>query len=337
MAELRRDPVVGRWVIVNTEDSQGPESFEKEYHHLEQEATCQFCYGREHQTPPEIEVSRPGHTQPNTAGWSVRVVANKFPALRIEGDLNRRGIGIFDMSNGIGAHEILIETPDHKKGLGDLAPDEVFEVLKKYRSRSLGLARDRRFKYVLIFKNHGESAGASLEHSHSQIIALPMVPKYVLEELEGARYYYQYRGRCIFCDMMTQEYQDKERIVSENKDFISFCPFAPRYPFESWILPKKHTAQFSEANDEDLHALAQILKEMLVRIKLSLSDPAYNFFLHTAPVNYEGQERFHWHIEIIPKLTRIAGFEWGTGFYLVPTSPTLAAKYLKEIKLEGNT
>jgi len=331
MAELRRDPVVGRWVIVNIEDSQTPESFEKEDHAPHQEATCQFCYGREHQTPPEIEVVRPSHSAPNSAGWTVRVIANKFPALRIEGEIDRRGIGIFDTSNGIGAHEVLIETPIHNKSLSELSNQEMLEVVRKYRSRSLGLAQDKRFRYVLIFKNFGDSAGASIEHHHSQIIALPMVPKYVLEELEGAQYYYGYRGRCIFCDTITQEYKDKERIVTENKDFIVFCPYAPRYAFESWIIPKRHSAHFTDMSDEEQYNLACILKEILSRLKLCLADPSYNFYLHTAPVQYGKQESYHWHIEVIPKLTRVAGFEWGTGFYVVPTAPHMAAKHLREI------
>jgi len=261
----------------------------------------------------------------------VRVVANKFPALRIEGELHRRGIGIFDMSSGIGAHEVVIETPSHHKTLADLSPQEMFEVIKQYRSRSQGLGRDRRFKYILIFKNSGESAGATLEHCHSQIIALPMIPKYVLEELEGAKYYYGYRGRCIFCDIITQEYQDKERIITENKDFIIFCPFVSRYPFESWIIPKKHVAQFGDISEEEGYHLGCVLKEILWRLKICLQDPSYNFFLHTSPVNDENQWNFHWHIEIIPKLTHVAGFEWGTGFYVVPTAPNMAAKYLREV------
>jgi len=205
------------------------------------------------------------------------------------------------------------------------------EVIQKYRSRSAGLAQDKRFKYILIFKNFGSSAGASLEHGHSQIIALPMVPKMVLEEIEGARHYFEYRGRCIFCDIIQQEFQDKERIIAENKDYLAFCPFVPRYPFECWIVPKKHSPQFFEISDEEQSNLAVLLKEALCRIKMCLSNPSYNFYLHTAPVNYEKQESYHWHIEIIPKLTRVAGFEWGTGFYFVPTAPRDAARYLREI------
>ena len=334
MPELRRDPVVGRWVIVNTDDSLLPEAFEKELHEQKELRTCHFCPGRESQTPSEIEAVRAHGTHPNTPGWAVRIVPNKFPALKIEGELNKRGVGLFDMSNGVGAHEVLIETPDHNRGLADFTNEEILEVIKKYQSRSVSLSGDKRFKYILIFKNFGESAGASMEHGHSQIIALPMVPKYVREELNGAKEYYDYRGRCVFCDMIHQEYNDKERIVTENEDFISFCPYVPRYPFETWIFPKKHSSQFTTLGGDELFRLACILKEMLLRMKVALSDPSYNFFLHVTPVHYENQESYHWHIEIIPKLAQVAGFEWGTGFYIVPTDPKVAAQHLRNAKLK---
>ena len=183
----------------------------------------------------------------------------------------------------------------------------------------------------MIFKNHGESAGASIEHAHSQIIALPMVPKAVLAELEGARAYYKYRGRCVYCDMIEQEYDDKERIVAQNDSFIAFCPYVPRYPFESWILPKDHDSRFCTLKDEDRFALAKILKGMLLRMKNCLSNPSYNFYLHVAPINYTDEETYHWHIEIVPQLTRESGYEWGTGFYMVNTSPCVAASHLRKV------
>lgn len=334
MAELRRDGIVGRWVVVNTDDSFNPDDFTKEQHLFKQEATCQFCYHRENQTPPEIEAIRPKDTEPNTAGWSMRVIPNKFPVLKIEGELEKRGLGIFDMSNGIGAHEVLIETPNHRLDLADLSVDEVNNVIGKYISRFKSLSGDDRFRYILIFRNFGDSAGASLEHPHSQIIALPMVPQYVLEKLEGAKAYRQYRGRCVFCDMIRQEYEDKERIITQNDNFISFCPYAPRYPFESWVIPKEHCMHFSDMSDEERKNLALILKEVLMRNRLCLSNPSYNFYIHTAPVNDDIGDDFHWHIEIIPKLTNIYGFEWATDFYAVATSPRKAAEYLRAINID---
>ncbi len=332
MSELRREPIVGRWVIVHTpKDSLGPKDFPPAEHVQHQAAICQFCSGKEHQTPGEIEAVRLDGSAPNTPGWTVRVIPNKFPALRIEGDLNKRGIGIFDMSNGVGAHEVVVETPDHGKQFADLSVEEMLEVLSKYQSRYVSLAGDQRFKYILIFKNFGESAGATVEHTHSQVIALPMIPKYVREEIEGAKQYHNYRGRCVFCDIIHQEYQEKERIVTENAEFIAFCPYVPRYAFETWLFPKRHNSDFGQLSREDLSHLAKILKELLGRIKTCLANPSYNFFLHLAPVNFETDESYHWHIEIIPKLTEVAGFEWGTGFYIVPTDPGLAARHLKTV------
>lgn len=330
MAQVRRDPVIGRWVIVEQRDkSLGPVDYQKESHFVKKGSFCQFCNGREEQTPPEVDAIRPGAYAPNAPGWLSRVVPNKFPALRIEGALDRRGVGLYDMTNGVGAHEVLIETPDHDKNFADYSIEEVVNVIKLYQNRSMSLARDKRFKYIMIFKNYGQSAGASLEHAHSQIIALPMVPKYVAEELDGAQKYYDFRGRCVFCDMIQQEYQDQRRMITSNDDFLSFCPFVPRFPFESWIFPKEHGIDFVTMQDTQRHQLAEILKDVLLRMKKCLSDPSYNFYLHVAPVNYENPQSYHWHIEIVPQLTRVAGFEWGTGFYVVRTAPSVAAECLR--------
>jgi UDPglucose--hexose-1-phosphate uridylyltransferase len=330
MSELRRDPIGGRWVIVDTDNPRKPEDFEHEPHTW-RGGTCPFCYGNEAMTPPEIEAIRDASTQPNTPGWQVRVVPNKFPALQIEGDLDRRGLGIYDMSCGVGAHEVLIETPYHNKDIPDLLNEEGERIIAMCCRRALDLVKDKRFKYILLFKNYGPAAGASLEHPHTQIIALPMVPKNVMEEIKGAQDYFEYRERCIFCDIIRQETQEKERVILENKYFLAFCPFVSRFPFEVWIMPKQHNGYFCHMPPEEIPALASILKDTLTKIKNIFASPAYNFIMHSSPVNGDtGPEYYHWHIEIMPKLTRVAGFEWGSGFYVVPTPPELAAKYLRE-------
>jgi len=336
MSELRRDPIIGRWVFVETkENSWVPQDYEVEQHPIKQAAVCQLCPGKEQQTPPEVAAVRSNGSESNTSDWIARVVPNKFPALKIEGNIDKRGEGIYDFSNGVGAHEVLVETPNHNQiNLADFKIEDIINVIKLYQDRSLNLAKDKRFKYILIFKNYGESAGASIEHAHSQIIALPMVPKYVLEALEGYTNYYSFRGRCVYCDMIQQEYQNEERIITENESFISFCPYAPRYPFECWIIPKEHNHEFRLLSDEDCFLLAKILKEVLSRIKEALSDPSYNFYIHVAPVNCGGPKNYHWHIEILPQLARVAGFEWGTGFYVIRTSPVVAAKHLRDVDLK---
>ncbi|MFA5356521.1 MAG: galactose-1-phosphate uridylyltransferase [Candidatus Omnitrophota bacterium] len=330
MSELRRDPIGGRWVIVDTDHPSKPEDFEYDPQSWKG-GTCPFCPGNETMTPPEIEVFRDPSTQPNTPGWQVRVVSNKFPALQIEGELDRRGLGIYDISNGIGAHEVLIDSPYHNKDLTDLLDHEIEQVITMACRRSLDLAKDKRFKYILIFKNFGASAGASLEHPHTQIIALPMVPKNVMEELKGSKNYYEYRERCLFCDIIKQELREKERVILENKNFLAFCPYVSRFPFETWIIPKKHNSYFCHMQIDEIPDLASILKQTLIRLKKVFSNLPYNFVLHSAPVtNEDGIEYYHWHIEMMPKLTRVAGFEWGSGFYIVLTPPELAAKYLRE-------
>ncbi len=331
MAELRRDPIVGRWVIVDTDHPHRPEEFEHEQH-TSRGGVCPFCFGSESMTPNEIEAFRYPGTAPNTPGWQVRVVPNKFPALQIEGDLDRRGMGIYDMSSGIGAHEVLIETPYHNKDIPDLLNEELERYLAMTCRRAQDLIKDKRFKYIMIFKNYGYAAGASLEHPHTQIIALPMIPKNVMEEIKGAQNYYEYRERCIFCDMIRQEFQEKERIILENKYFLSFCPYGSRFPFEIWIIPRRHNGYYCHMPPEELPALASILKDTITKLKKTFPNVSYNFMIHTTPANGEGSfDGYHWHLELMPKLTRVAGFEWGTGFYVVSTPPELAAQYLQEV------
>lgn len=332
MGELRRDPITGRWVIIEIDKVKNPADYESEPH-ARKGGICPFCPGNEHMTPPEISAHREGEVKPDSPGWQTRVIPNKFPALRVEGDIDRVGMGIYDMMNGIGAHEVIIENPDHNRELCDLMDHEVEKVIWAYRNRSLDLKGDKRFKYILIFKNYGASAGATLEHPHSQLIALPIIPKRVVEELSWAERYYEYRGRCVFCDMIHQEIEDRERIIAENKSFIAFAPFVSRFPFEFSIFPKIHSAEFSYIQKEEVVDFARILRETLLRMKLALKDTSYNFIIHTSPMDSRERADFHWHIEVMPRLGRTAGFEWGTGFYLNQTPPEIAAWALREVSL----
>lgn len=332
MPELRKDPVIGRWVIISTERSKRPSDFSGKSQARRGAGICPFCPGNESATPPEILVHRDPQTAPNTPGWTLRVISNKFPALTIEGELNRVGVGIFDKMNGVGAHEVIIETPNHEHDMADLNRDQIGAVLWSYRERITDLARDPRFRYVLVFKNQGDAAGASLEHSHSQLVATPVVPKRVQEELDGAKKYYEYKERCIFCDIVRQERDSKERVVAENDHFICITPFAPRFPFECWLLPKYHQSHYAHTAPERIEALAALMGDVLGRLRTALEDPPYNFVLHTAPVIGSYEHEYHWHFEIIPKLTKVAGFEWGSGFYINPTSPEEAARFLREVK-----
>jgi UDPglucose--hexose-1-phosphate uridylyltransferase len=293
---------------------------------------CPLCEGNEDRTPPEIVAFRDDGTPPNSPGWTLRVVPNKFPALRIEGELSREGEGIYDKMNGIGAHEVVIETPRHEETLATLPQKNVKNVLLAYRERIIDLRRDQRLRYVLVFKNHGVAAGASLEHSHSQIIALPIVPRRVVEEIEGAKTYFSYKDRCVFCDIIRQELQRKHRVITENNAFLSIAPFASRFPFETWILPKTHHASFEAMESSQYEQAAQILSDTLQRMSHVLNDPPYNYVIHTSSFPEVDGDHYHWHFEIMPKLTKVAGFEWGTGFYINPTPPEEAANYMREAK-----
>jgi UDPglucose--hexose-1-phosphate uridylyltransferase len=299
---------------------------------LRPDDACPFCEGHERMTPRELLAYRGPGTHANGPGWDLRVVPNQFPVLRVEGTLDRRGEGLFDKMNGIGAHEVIIETPRHVETLATMGEAAVEQVLASFRARVADLKQDRRFRCIIIFKNHGAAAGALLEHSHSQLIALPIVPREVRDEVDGARAHFAAKERCVFCDIVRQELQDDRRLIAENADMVALAPFAPRFPFETWILPKRHQPLFEDAPRHEYGSLARLLGDLLRRMNRVLGSPPYNLLIHSAPVSEAVGELYHWHVEIIPKLTKVAGFEWATGFYLNPTAPEEAAQVLRDAR-----
>ena len=340
MPELRRDPVIGRWVIISTERAKRPVDFMAPQEQPDGREECPFCEGREAQTPLEITAVRAPKTAPNTPGWSVRVVSSIKPLLRIEGEINRHAKGMYDVMNGIGAHEVIIEDARHIANIADLPPARVREVLQVSVARMVDLERDPRFRYVLWFKNYGDVAGAGkIQHTRSQLIATPVIPKRAKEELVVSRRYYEEKERCLLCDVLSQELQSKERVVWESSSMVAICPFASRFPFELMFLPKRHHCDFAALQPEELDDLAKALQEVTAHLKAVLNDPPYNFVLHTAPFRRHSagsgrwktiEDDYHWHIELMPRLTRMAGFEWGSGFYINPVPPEEAARYLRE-------
>ncbi|MCX5870776.1 MAG: galactose-1-phosphate uridylyltransferase [Deltaproteobacteria bacterium] len=335
MPELRKDPILGRWIIIAEERAKRPTDF------LVAEAPttggfCPLCPGNENTTPPEVLAYGRSYGAPaNTPGWQVRVVPNKYPALVIEGELDRQAEGLYDKMNGIGAHEVVIESPRHEDIFAELGVEHMVLVFQAFRARIQDLERDPRFRYVLVFKNFGRAAGASLEHSHSQLVALPILPRMIVSELQGTSEYYNYKERCIYCDIIRQEIQQKVRVVCQNELFITMTPFAPRTPFEMWILPKNHESGYHNQSDQQLAVLSEIFSETLRRLDACIPGVPYNFVLHTQPLRSESMKHFHWHFEIVPKLTSIAGFEWGSGFYINPMPPEEAALYLRESLEKG--
>jgi UDPglucose--hexose-1-phosphate uridylyltransferase len=330
MPELRKDPVTGRWVIISAERSLRPSDFPKAAAPARENRNCPFEPGNEAQTPPEVLAFRPSGLGPNMPGWTLRVVPNRFPALTIEGPVRRDGEGMYDRMSGVGAHEVIIETPDHDRTLTDLDEASFRDVVRAWRDRVEDLARDERLKYALVFKNSGRAAGASLEHAHSQLIATPVVPKLVKEELAGSRRYWDFHRRCVFCDMIGQELETGRRIVCGNEQFLAFTPFAPRFPFETWLVARRHFGLFAEMDEREQAGLAAALKSVLERIDRVLGNPDYNVVIHTAPLRETGIPHYHFHVEVMPKKTVVAGFEWGSGFFINPMAPEPAARYLRE-------
>jgi len=337
MPELRKDPIIDRWVIIAVERSRKPQSVvisDQPSH----EDECPFCEGKETLTPPEICAIRDQQSQKDKPGWEVRVIPSQSPLLGIEGELNRRRDGVFDVMNGIGAHEIVLESPHHVRNIAELDEVQIGKIIGVFVERVKDLEKDKRFKYVLIFKNHGKSAGAGeIAHSRSQLIATPVTPKRIKEELLGSKKYFDFNKRCIYCDIIKQESNNNRRVVVDSKDFIAIAPFASRFPFEVWIMPRKHNCDFVNIEEKERISLAGILKNILQKLKIGLGDPSYNLIVHTAPFRREKSghwsticEDYHWHIEIMPRIIQVAGFEWGTGFYICPIAPEDAAKYLRE-------
>jgi UDPglucose--hexose-1-phosphate uridylyltransferase len=336
MSDLRRDPVSGSWVVISPE--QGPsvklERFER-YQTPENE--CPFCPGRESDTGPEILYSPPLKAKKKEIKWGVRVIPNRVPVLRTDLALEREGMGMFDRMTGVGAHEIVIDSPEHSLDLKDFPIDQFAQMLQAWRERLVDLHRDSRLRYVSIFKNQGRRAGARISHPHSQIIATPMIPITIRDELESARGYFKYKERCLFMDLIGQELEAETRLVLQSRGFVVFCPFASRFPFEMWVLPRRQSCNYGTVVDEEIQDLAEVLSAVSKALALSLLDPDLNLILKTAP-NPDQRRRqwmtleddFLWHLEIIPRIFRPCGYEAATGMYVNPTPPEEAAASLRE-------
>jgi UDPglucose--hexose-1-phosphate uridylyltransferase len=338
MSELRKDLVTGRWVIVATERSKRPDDFRPATAEVREGAAafCPFCEGNESKTPPEVFAVRGAGTPADGPGWRVRVVTNKFPALSPGEPPPKSGKGIFQWMPGTGVHEVVIENPNHGRELGELDAGQIREVLDVFQQRIRTIEQNFHYQYVQVFKNKGREAGASLSHPHSQIVATPIVPKRVKEEVYGSERLFRSSKECIFCRTIQEETRLKERLVLRSADFCVISPFASRSPFEMAIYPLAHSPFFTSVTPDALACLAETLKAALTRLKDTLGDPPFNLILHQAPnpaVSHKAwpgiSSYFHWHIEIYPVLTKIAGFELGTGFYINPVPPETAAGFLR--------
>ncbi len=331
MSEFRKNPVTGRWVIIAPERNLRPHQFGKreKFRHVGSPESCPFCPGNEKETPPEVYALRKPSTPPDSPGWEVRVVPNKYPILDRQAELRWFDRALFKRITGFGYHEVIIETTDHYKTIPEMEIEEIEKIFFTYQKRLNALRGDKRIKYVIIFKNHGEEAGASISHSHSQLLALPFVPPSVEKEIEVVKEFYLKEGNCALCLMLQEEMKGKERIVEKNEQFVAFIPFASDFPFEVWIAPRGHSSSFENLNKEGIRRLAEIYRNVLRRVDSVLERPCYNAVLHTAPFEGEHKEYFHWYLQIIPQITRIAGFEMGSGILVNVAPPEQAADFLR--------
>jgi len=339
MSDLRYDPVKQRWTVIAPERARRPSDFNYNrmpIEDIEDAGDCPFCPGNEHMTTEEIFSIK----NENNEGWLLRVVPNMYPIFKVEGKIERKGVGVYDKINGIGAHEVIIETPLHNIILKDYSLKILYNLFYTFKIRMLDLRRDIRFRYILIFKNYGEKAGATLKHQHSQIIALPVMPKMVTTMLESTKKHYEKKERCLVCDIIEQELKEGSRIVYENFDFVAICPYASAFPFEVTVYPRKHNHDFASIGDQELSSLADMTREVFIRLNQVLINPALNVLIHSAPPLVERPEYpgywkslhvdYHWHMEITPRFTSFAGFEGGTGFHINPVKPEDSAKFLRE-------
>jgi UDPglucose--hexose-1-phosphate uridylyltransferase len=330
VSEYRRDPITGRWVVIGTEPPR-PSAFHRESFRPTPDPRCPLCEGHEAMTPPELWVDRSAGG-PNGPGWRTRVIPNHAPLVRVETALDRTAEGLFDKAAGVGAHELVIESPRHDDTLAGLDDDGIARVLWALRERAQDLRRDVRLRCFVMFKNHGASAGAALGHSHTQLLALPVVPREIQAEVDGARAHYAAKERCLFCDIIRQEDTDGRRVIERTPEMLAVAPFASRVPFEAWILPRRHAARFEDATLDECRALGRVVGSVLRRLDRALEQPPYWLSIHTAPVG-EGIDFYHWHIEILPRVTRTGSLEAASGFYLNPTRPEDAAEFLRRLRV----
>ena len=331
MPDFRQDPISGDWVTIAPERAKRPVDFDDSFHPHTSES-CPFCEGNEHQTPHEVLALRPHGGITDGPGWSVRVVENKYPFVTADdvGNPARELMGLgLTHRPAVGVHQVIIESPRHVTRLSELEAGEMRDVLYVYRQRLRELRASQRWPYALVFKNNGAAAGASLSHIHSQLVALPMVPERIVRTLNTASEFFQRRGKSIWCDFIERECEAQQRIVARTERFVALCPFASRQPYEVLVAPLSQAAHFSELADDALPELAALLQLLIKRLEILLPSLAFNWMLNTCPFDTNSEQYYHWHVEIVPRVTAAAGYEWATGYAVNAVPPEDAASWLR--------
>ena len=333
MSEIRQNIATKDWVIIATERAKRPRDFlkkkKKKAKLPEYDRECPFCPGNEHRAPVETFSIREG------GKWKVRSIPNKFPAVSDTGKLLSRGKGIIRRTSGIGMHDVIIETPLHNMTTALLDNEQVLDIIAAYRARYLEVMKDPRIELVMFFKNHGERAGTSIIHPHSQMVAIPVVPAYIRYRIEEAMRYYDDHRECVFCRMLREELKTGERVILDTRYFTVFMPYAALSPFHTWILPKRHMSLFTEISEEEMLDFASVLKTVLKKIYYGLEDADYNYVIRSMPGAAGSNRYFHWYFSIIPRVTRSAGFELGSGMFINTALPEESAKFLRKVKIKG--
>ena len=332
ISELRTDPITGRKVLIAEDRADRPSDFTGLHVDQANAADCPFCAGHEGETPAAT------HEVPDDAGgWRVRVIPNKYPAVRLEATADTRSgsefLSLPAPQAPFGAHEVIVESSRHLRDVDEMTINELATVLGVYRDRLRHWADDGRLRHATLFKNVGFAAGASLEHVHSQLVALPFVSEEVEAELAAAESFFEEHGECIFCRLLADERRLATRWVAEVGRFAAFSAYAGRQPYETWLLPTSHGAQFHEIVDREIESLAALLREVFLRLRQRVRPLSYNLILHTAPFENSGGESYHWHWELIPRTSHVAGLEWGAGVHINSLSPERAALLLQKVKL----
>ena len=329
MSELRRDPLLRRWTIIAPERRADLISRRLARQPIAGETPCPFCPGSEAMNPQEIHVVKVDPTTRNPQGWAVRIVPDRKPLLRIEGEVERRGVGLFDLMSATGAHELVTDTPEHTAHWADFDLTQMERLLNSYLLRYNDLRNDPRFRHVVVMKNYG-APWSRYPHQHSHIVAMPFTPRRIDDEFIGAKEYFRLKERCVFCDALREEESQRQRIVSANEHFVAMAPFASGFPFETWVLPRRHMPDFGDLSERSLPALAAIFRDTMEKLRTTLHDPHFSLALHSGPLSRENADEFHWHWELIPHLGGEIGMEWATGVYFNPIAPEDAAACLRE-------